>query len=206
MKNIFALFLFLTLLAACAPQPASTPEAPLPATDVPLSAEQPTKDTEIPPTAEAAGPFTLTSERFTEGQPIPEKYTCEDQNVSPALAWTRPPLGTETLALIMDDPDAPGDTWIHWMLYNIPGGTSFMPDALPGQGGIAYVGNHGMNTAGNTYYEGPCPPSGTHRYFFKLYALDTKLDFASSPDAAELTAAMQGHILAEAQLMGTFAR
>jgi hypothetical protein len=204
MKNIFALFLFLTLLAACAPQPTSTPKAPLRATDVPPKEIPPTET----PAAKAlpAGDFTLTSERFVEGQPIPEKFTCEGQNVSPALAWTDPPSGTETFALIMDDPDAPGDTWIHWVLYNIPGGTSFMPDALPGQGGIAYVGNHGINTAGNTYYEGPCPPSGTHRYFFKLYALDTALDFASSPDAIELTAAMQGHILAEAQLMGTYAR
>jgi Raf kinase inhibitor-like YbhB/YbcL family protein len=164
-------------------------------------------DTEIPPTAEQpAGDFSLTSDRFTEGQPIPEKYTCDDQNVSPALAWTDPPRGTKTLALIMDDPDAPGDTWVHWVLYNIPEGTTSLPDVLPGQGGIAYVGNHGINTAGNTYYEGPCPPSGTHRYFFKLYALDAKLDFASSPDAAELTAAMEGHVLALAELMGTYAK
>ena len=194
MKKYSFIFILLIFLAACAPQSTSTPEAPLRATEAPPAAEQP------------AGDFTLTSERFIEGQPIPEKFTCEGQNVSPALAWTDPPSGTETFALIMDDPDAPGDTWIHWVLYNIPGGTSFMPDALPGQGGIAYVGNHGMNTAGNTYYEGPCPPSGTHRYFFKLYALDTALDFSASPDAVELTAAMQGHVLAQAELMGTYAK
>ena len=195
----FALLFF--LLVSCSTQPTPvpeismpTPEATLRTAEAPTAAEQP------------AGDFTLTSERFIEGQPIPEKFTCEGQNVSPALAWTDPPSGTETFALIMDDPDAPGDTWIHWVLYNIPGGTSFMPDALPGQGGIAYVGNHGMNTAGNTYYEGPCPPSGTHRYFFKLYALDTALDFSASPDAVELTAAMQGHVLAQAELMGTYAK
>jgi hypothetical protein len=193
-KKFSFILTLLIFLGACAPQPTSTSEVPLRATEAPTTEAQPAND------------FTLTSERFTEGQPIPEKFTCTDQNVSPALAWTDPPSGTETFALIMDDPDAPGDTWIHWVLYNIPGGTSFMPDALPGQGGIAYVGNHGMNTAGNTYYEGPCPPSGTHRYFFKLYALDTALDFSASPDAVELTAAMQGHILAEAQLMGTFAK
>ena len=81
------------------------------------------------------------------------------------------------------------------MLYNIPAGTGSLPDALPGQGGIAYIGNHGMNSSGNTYYAGPCPPSGTHHYFFMLDALDASLDFSTSPDAAELTAAMQGHIL-----------
>jgi Raf kinase inhibitor-like YbhB/YbcL family protein len=194
MKKYSFLFTLLIFLAACAPQSTSTPGAPLRATEVPPAAETP------------AGDLTLTSERFTEGQPIPEKFTCKGQNVSPALAWTNPPSGTQTFALIMDDPDAPGDTWIHWVLYNIPGGTSFMPDALPGQGGIAYVGNHGMNTAGNTYYEGPCPPSGTHRYFFRLYALDTALDFSASPDAVELTAAMQGHVLAQAELMGTYAK
>jgi Raf kinase inhibitor-like YbhB/YbcL family protein len=177
MKKFVAFSLLLTLLAACAPQATSTPD-----------------------------PFVMTSERFTEGQPIPDKYTCKGQNVSPALAWFNNPKGVKSFALIMDDPDAPGDTWIHWVLYNIPAETISLPDTLPGQGGIAYIGNHGMNTAGNTYYEGPCPPSGTHRYFFKLYALDTVLDFSSSPDAAELTEAMQGHILAEAELIGTFSK
>ncbi len=199
MKKLLAFSLFLLLLAACAPRATPTSEASLRATDVPPT-EAPTAE------AQPAGDFTLTSERFVEGQPIPEKYTCKGQNVSPALAWTDPPRGTETFALIMDDPDAPGDTWVHWALYNIPAGTTSLPDVLPGQGGIAYIGNHGMNTAGNTYYEGPCPPSGTHRYFFKLFALDTALDFSASPDASELTTAMDGHILAETQLMGTFAR
>jgi hypothetical protein len=194
MKKLSFAFILLVLLAACAPQSTSTPEAHLRATEAPPAAEQP------------AGDFTLTSERFTEGQPIPEKYTCTDQNVSPALGWTKPLNGTKTLALIMDDPDAPSGTWTHWVLYNIPASTRSLPDVLPGQGGIAYIGSHGMNTAGNTYYEGPCPPLGTHRYFFKLYALDTSLDFPASPDAAELAAAMQGHILAETQLMGTYAK
>ena len=116
------------------------------------------------------------------------------------------PQGVSTYALIMHDPDAPGGNWTHWVLYNIPAETISLPDVLPGQGGIAYIGSHGINSAGNTYYEGPCPPAGTHRYFFTLYALDTKLDFPNSPDAAELTAAMQGHILAEAELMGTYAK
>jgi Raf kinase inhibitor-like YbhB/YbcL family protein len=207
MKKFPFIFILLIFLAACAPQSTSTPEAPLRATDVLPTTESFRAATEPPPIAgQPAGDFTLTSERFVEGQPIPEKYTCTDQNVSPALAWTNPPRGVETFALIMDDPDAPGGTWTHWVLYNIPAATRSLPDVLPGQGGIAYIGSHGMNTAGNTYYEGPCPPLGTHRYFFKLFALDTALDFASSPDAAELTAAMEGHILAETELMGTYAK
>jgi Raf kinase inhibitor-like YbhB/YbcL family protein len=176
-KKLVCLSMLLVFLSACAPQATSTPD-----------------------------PFVLISERFTEGQPIPEKYTCKGQNVSPALDWFNNPEGVKSFALIMRDPDAPGGNWIHWVLYNIPAETISLPDTLPGQGGIDYIGDHGMNTSGNTYYEGPCPPSGTHRYLFKLYALDTVLDFSSSPDAAELTAAMQGHILAEAELMGTYAK
>jgi Raf kinase inhibitor-like YbhB/YbcL family protein len=178
MKRIFIIFIFTAfLLSACASQATQTPD-----------------------------PFILTSQRFDNGKPIPEKYTCKGQNVSPSLAWFNNPEGVKSFALIMNDPDAPGGNWIHWVLYNIHAETIALPDVLPGQGGIAFSGDHGMNTAGNTYYEGPCPPSGTHRYFFKLYALDTVLDFPASPDAVELTAAIQGHILAQAELMGTVAK
>jgi Raf kinase inhibitor-like YbhB/YbcL family protein len=201
MKKLSVIFILLVLLAACAPQVTPTPEAPLRTTEVP--------PTEIPPTdaptAEAlpAGDFTLTSERFAEGQPIPEKYSCKGENVSPALAWSSAPKGVKTFALVMDDPDAPGGTWTHWVLYNIPAGTSSLPEAMPATGD---TGEPGINSAGNTYYAGPCPPSGTHRYFFKLYALDTALDFSASPKSADLTAAMQGHILGQAELMGTFSK
>jgi len=177
MKKFLFLFMLLVLLAACAPRATQTPD-----------------------------PFTLTSERFEAGKPIPEKYTCKGQNVSPSLAWFNNPVGVKSFALIMHDPDAPGGNWTHWVLYNIPAETISLPDVLPGQGGIAFSGDHGMNTAGNTYYEGPCPSTGTHRYFFTLYALDAALDFPASPDAATLTAAMQGHILAQAELMGTYAK
>jgi hypothetical protein len=188
MQKLLILSLLLIPFTACSPQkaPVSSINTPGPET--------------------SAGGFTLTSERFNQGQPIPEKYTCKGQNVSPALAWSKPPKGVKTFALVLDDPDAPGGTWTHWVLYNIPAGTGSLPDALPGQGGIAYIGNHGMNSSGNTYYAGPCPPSGMHRYFFKLYALDASLDFSASPDAAELTAAMQGHILGQAELMGTYSK
>jgi Raf kinase inhibitor-like YbhB/YbcL family protein len=176
-KKLSAILILLVFLAACSPQVTQTPD-----------------------------PFTLTSERFDAGKPIPEKYTCKGQNVSPSLAWFNDPEGVKSFALIMRDPDAPGGNWIHWVLYNIPVETNSLPDVLPGQGGIAFGADHGMNTAGNTYYEGPCPPSGTHRYFFTLYALDTILDFPASPDAAALTAAMQGHILVQAELMGTYTK
>jgi len=176
--------MLIAFMAACSPQTAPAPKA----------------------TPKPQDAFTLTSERFASGQPIPEKYTCKGQNVSPSLAWTNPPKGVKAFALIMNDPDAPSGTFTHWVLYNIPAVTTSLPDVLPGQGGIAYIGNHGTNSAGNTYYQGPCPPLGTHRYFFKLYALDTMLDFPASPKAADLIAAMQGHILAQAELMGTFSK
>src|SRR5512137_2749570 len=128
MKKFFFLFILVTFLAACAPQATSTPD-----------------------------PLVLTSEHFDNGKPIPEKYTCKGQNVSPAIAWFNVPKGVSTYALIMYDPDAPGGNWVHWVLYNIPAQTISLPDVLPGQGGIAYIGSHGINTAGNTYYEGPCP-------------------------------------------------
>ena len=118
MKKLLALSLFMTSPRSLRPSSCPPLHAPRRATDVPPTEVRPPP--KLPTAEPPAGDFTLTSERFTEGQPIPEKYTCDDQNVSPALAWTRPPRGTETFALIMDDPDAPGGTWVHWVLYNIP--------------------------------------------------------------------------------------
>ena len=109
---------------------------------------------------------------------------------------------TASLALIMDDPDAPGRTWVHWVLYNIPPDTTSLAEAVV----AAEAGTPGRSSSAQSEYSGPCPPSGVHRYFFKLYALDTTLDLPAGSNAAELTAAMEGHILAEAQLMGTYER
>ena len=146
--------------------------------------------------------FELTSTAFAAGEPIPAKYTCDGADISPPLAWSDPPQGTQSLALIMDDPDAPVGTWDHWILFNIPADTRDLPEqASPPSGSV-----DGKNSWGRTGYGGPCPPRGTHRYFFKLYALDTPLNLPAGVDKAQLLQAMEGHILAQAELMGTYAR
>jgi hypothetical protein len=156
---------------------------------------------------EAPMTVNLTSPAFAEGGSIPVRYTCEGENVSPPLNWTPPPSGTASLALIADDPDAPSGTWVHWVLYNLPGdadGQSEGVKAAPTLANGAAQGNNSSNTLG---YRGPCPPPGSaHRYFFKLYALDAKLDLAAGATKAGLLKAMNGHILAEGQLMGTYQR
>lgn len=144
----------------------------------------------------------LTSGAFAHGQLIPAKHTCTGQNISPALAWTTPPQGTQSFALIVDDPDAPMGTWVHWVLFNIPATTSSLQENLQVQGTIQV----GKNSYNSMTYKGPCPPSGTHRYFFKLYALDTMLKLSAGPSKEQLLEAMKGHILAETELMGTFAK
>ena len=148
----------------------------------------------------------ITSTAFSEGGMIPVPNTCDGTDVSPDLAWTGVPDGARSLALICDDPDAPVGTWVHWVLFNIPAGETGLTaevasDPVLGNGAI-----HGMNDFGRLGYGGPCPPGGTHRYFFKLYALDTALDLASGATKAQVEAAMQGHILAEGQLMGRYKR
>lgn len=162
-------------------------------------------DEEGAPTSYPSG-FSLSSEAFEEGAAIPEANSCDGVSDSPPLAWEEPPGGTLSFALIVRDPDAPSGDFVHWILYNIPPGVTDLPATLPGLGGIAHTGEHGVNSAGTQSYLGPCPPSGTHRYFFTLYALDTDLTLDSAPDAAELAAAMDGHILGQAILMGTYER
>ncbi|MGC8774835.1 MAG: YbhB/YbcL family Raf kinase inhibitor-like protein [Chlorobaculum sp.] len=152
--------------------------------------------------------FELTSSAFKNMGAIPALYTCEGKNISPPLTWKNIPKGTKSLVLIVDDPDAPDPaapkfTWVHWVLYNIPPGkTGFAEGAgnRPAEAGML-EGSSSWNRGG---YGGPCPPIGTHRYFFKLYALDTMLDDLLSPLKADVEAAMQGHILAEAVLIGTY--
>lgn len=150
----------------------------------------------------------LTSSAFAAGMPIPAKFTCDGQDVSPSLAWQNPPRGVRSYVLIVDDPDAPDPaapqrTWVHWLLYNLPGETAGLPEGLasddlpPG----TLEGRNDWNRAG---YGGPCPPIGRHRYFHKLYALDTLLPDLGLPDKDALVAAMEGHVIDEAQLMGTY--
>lgn len=150
----------------------------------------------------------LTSDAFTNGQSIPAKYSCIGKNISPALAWNEPPAGIKSFALIVDDPDAPMGTWVHWVLFNIPAGTRSLQEALPVTGknvdpNAIYVGK---NSSGNTRYDGPCPPSGTHRYYFKLYALDTTINLLPGATKEQVLKEMNGHILAQGELMGTFSK
>jgi len=152
--------------------------------------------------------LTLTSPDFTHGGPIPRRFTCEGEDVSPALAWTGVPPTARSLALIVDDPDAPDPkapkmTWVHWVLYNLPTSVSGLPAAVrPEQ--LPPGTREGLNDWKRTGYGGPCPPIGRHRYFFKLYALDTELPDLGRPTKARLEQAMDGHIVARAELMGTY--
>ena len=150
--------------------------------------------------------FQLTSPAFTEGAKIPKKFTCDGDNISPALQWSAPPAGVKTYALIMDDPDAPAGTFVHWVLYNIPGEALAIPEAVTRTRQVPRLGEQGLNGARKTGYFGPCPPGGTHRYFFKLYALDAVLTPPGDATAPDVLKTMPGHILAEAQLMGRYSR
>jgi len=144
--------------------------------------------------------MSLTSPSFDAGQPIPSKFSCHGEDISPELAWDTPPEGTQSLALIMDDPDAPVGTWVHWVVFNISPTTTRLDE---GAVNFSTDGNNSWKRGG---YGGPCPPSGTHRYFFKLYALDTQLDLSPGADKSALEKAMDGHILALGELMGTFTK
>lgn len=139
------------------------------------------------------------------GSDIPVQFTCDGSNISPALNWSTPPEGTESFALVMDDPDAPGRTWVHWVLYDLPATERELPEGAAPTGTLPSGARQGRNDFGRIGYGGPCPPPGPpHRYFFKLYALDALLGDLGTPTKAKLEAAMKGHILAQAELMGTY--
>lgn len=148
--------------------------------------------------------ISIISSAFNDGTIIPKKFTCDGENVSPELKWSSFPAKTKTFALIADDPDAPRGTWVHWVIFNIPASVNKLSENFPhdlvGAGGI----KQGKNDSGGIGYDGPCPPSGTHRYFFKLYALDTDLALNAGCTKQELLDAMEGHILAQGQLMGRY--
>jgi Raf kinase inhibitor-like YbhB/YbcL family protein len=152
--------------------------------------------------------LTLTSPSFVQGGAIPAKHTCEGKDVSPELRWSDLPPGTKSLALIVDDPDAPDPkaprmTWVHWVLYNLPPDSTRLPEGVAPKALPKGTGE-GMTDFRRPGYGGPCPPIGRHRYFFKLYALDTLLPDLKLPAKQALLAAMEGHILAQAELMGTY--
>ena len=148
----------------------------------------------------------ITSSAFEDGALIPAKYTCDGEDVSPPLQWEAVPEGTKSIALISDDPDAPVGTWIHWVLYNLPAEVKELAEAVPADETLPGGARQGTTDFGRIGYGGPCPPSGTHRYFFKIYALDTDVDLPRGADKSELLEAMQGHILGEGRLMGKYAR
>ena len=152
--------------------------------------------------------FSLTSDAFADGGEIPARYTCEGEDLAPALRWTGIPNGTRSLVLIVDDPDAPDPaapkmTWVHWVLYNIPADALGLDEGVNAPG-LPQGTCEGLNDWKKLGYGGPCPPVGRHRYFFKLYALDTTLALATTAIKADVEAAMQGHILAQAELVGTY--
>jgi Raf kinase inhibitor-like YbhB/YbcL family protein len=150
--------------------------------------------------------ITITSTAFTEGGMIPREYTCDGRDISPPLAWSGAPEGTKSLALICDDPDAPVGTWVHWVLFNIPATADELPQSILPDKILEDGARHGINDFRKFGYGGPCPPGGTHRYYFKIYALDTDLTQEPGITKAELLKAMEGRILAEGQLMGRYKR
>jgi Raf kinase inhibitor-like YbhB/YbcL family protein len=168
--------------------------------------------TTLPTGANAQGAssvtLSLTSSAFAEDGEIPMRYTCEGQDVSPPLAWSQPPSGTRSLALIVDDPDAPDPkapkmTWVHWVLYNLPPTAGQVAEAVERRA-LPTGTREGLNDWKRPGYGGPCPPIGRHRYFHKLYALDAVLPDLGQPSKAQLEKAMQGHVLAQAELVGTY--
>jgi Raf kinase inhibitor-like YbhB/YbcL family protein len=149
----------------------------------------------------------LTSTAFGEGDTIPKEFTADGKNVSPPLQWATPPEGTKSLVLICDDPDAPSGTWFHWVLYDLPAETRGLEQGVPVKDSLANGARQGFNGFGKTGYGGPAPPKGKpHRYFFKLYALDTPVGMAGGAPADHVLAKMKGHILGEGQLMGRYGR
>ncbi len=146
------------------------------------------------------------SPAFVPGGKIPDKYTCDGMDISPPLTWTSGPEGTKTFAIICDDPDAPMGTWVHWVLFNLPVNITELHENVPPEKELEIGARQGMNDFRRIGYGGPCPPGGVHRYFFKLYALDAEINLEAGATKDELLKAMEGHILAEGQLMGRYER
>ncbi len=160
----------------------------------------------VPGFSREGGSMQLHTKAFKEEGAIPRKYSCDGEDISPPLSWTEVPQGTQSFVLIADDPDAPGGTWVHWVYYDIPKEVRELPEDLettehPGKGGT-----QGVNDFGNIGYGGPCPPGGEHRYYFKLYALDEVLGLKPGLSKKQVLNKMEGHILEEVRLMGTFTR
>ena len=149
----------------------------------------------------------LMSSAFGEGDLIPARYTCDGEDVSPPLSWSAPPAETESLVLIVDDPDAPVGTWVHWVVFDLPPGTRALPEAVPPGEALAAGGIQGQNSWRNSAYGGPCPPGNSeHGYVFRLYALDVRLDLGAEADKGYVEEALAGHVLVRGQLTGRYGR
>ncbi|HLC21007.1 MAG TPA: YbhB/YbcL family Raf kinase inhibitor-like protein [Candidatus Methylomirabilis sp.] len=148
----------------------------------------------------------LNSQAFRPGGMIPAKYTCDGADISPPLTWPDPPAGTKSFALIMDDPDAPVGTWVHWVIWNIPATARGLEENVPKTASLPNGARQGTNDFKRTGYGGPCPPSGTHRYFFRLYALGSTLSLSPETTKSVLEDTMRRHILAQSELIGKYTR
>jgi len=148
----------------------------------------------------------IKSTAFGEGNSIPKQYTCDGADISPQLSWSQPPEGTGSMVLICDDPDAPMGTWVHWVLYGLSPDTLEISENIPDDREVLGGAKHGVNDFHKYGYGGPCPPGGTHRYFFKLYAVDTEVNLNPGATKDEVLDAIKGHVLAEGQLMGRYSR
>jgi Raf kinase inhibitor-like YbhB/YbcL family protein len=146
------------------------------------------------------------STAFQDEAMMPKLYTCDGKDISPPLSWSGVPAEAKSIALIMDDPDAPRGTWVHWILFNIPPDTKSLAQNIPRTPSLTNGAKHGNNSWPKMSYGGPCPPGGTHRYYFKVYALDIVLTVKAGITKAQILVAMEGHILAEGQLMGRYTR
>ena len=168
--------------------------------------DRPKEATEPKEERSPAMTISIRSSAFEEGGMIPARYTCDGDDVSPPLAWEGLPEATRSIALIADDPDAPMGTWVHWVMWNVPAETKALAENIRPEPELPDGSRQGITDFGRPGYGGPCPPGGTHRYYFKVYALDTTLDLPSGTRKADLLKAMDGHVLAEGQLMGRYSR
>jgi Raf kinase inhibitor-like YbhB/YbcL family protein len=164
------------------------------------------KDADVKKGATKMDSLTITSTAFKHMQPIPPQYTCDGADRSPPLSWSALPPAAKSIALICDDPDAPAGTWVHWVVYDLPPTADSLQENIPKIDTVPGGGKQGKNDFHRIGWNGPCPPGGTHRYFFKMYALDTMLNLPAGKTKSEIEKAMKGHILAQGQLMGTYAR
>jgi Raf kinase inhibitor-like YbhB/YbcL family protein len=184
--------------------PSAEPTATAELSVTPESGTPPTELSPTPMETTMPASLSLSSPAFTDGSPIPRRFTCDGTNVSPTLIWEGAPDGTATLALIVDDPDAPGGTFVHWVAYDMDGAPE--GGLAEGVSGTSGAPREGRNDFGRAGYGGPCPPSGTHHYRFQLYALDLRLGLGGTPSADQLRLAMEGHVLADTVLVGTYRR